>query len=225
MATDALLLDFDGLICDTERAAYRSWAMLYARHGLKFPDEVWAAIAGRPTGESYAARDVAERLGRDLSAEELAERRRDKARLADAEPLRPGIAQLLESAAQREIPCAVVSSARRDWVFGHLRRLAVLDRFTVVVTGEQVKAHKPAPDLYLLALDLLEVGPRASLALEDSPVGVAAAKAAGLTCVAVPSAHGARAALIMADLVLDSLEQFAVPDDPVQLTHAEVTSA
>jgi beta-phosphoglucomutase-like phosphatase (HAD superfamily) len=113
---DALLLDFDGLICDTERAAHRSWESFYERHGLAFPDEVWAAIAGRVTGESYAAGDLGGRIGRELSDAELAERRREKSRLADAEPLRPGVARLLGAAARRGIRCAVVSSANPEWV-------------------------------------------------------------------------------------------------------------
>ncbi|MGV9881764.1 HAD family hydrolase [Streptomyces sp. NPDC003006] len=223
MTTDTFLLDFDGLVCDTERAAHQSWELLYDRHGQVFPPDVWGAMAGRATGESYAAQDLAGRLGRDLSAGELAERRREKARLADAEPLRPGVAQLLDSAAHRGIRCAVVSSSHQDWVLGHLERLQVLDRFTAVVTGEQVQARKPAPDLYLRALELLGAGPDTSLAFEDSPIGVAAAKAAGLTCVAVPGARGTRAALTAADLVLDSLEQLERFDVPSMT--AKVTSA
>ncbi|WP_328665427.1 HAD family hydrolase [Streptomyces sp. NBC_00328] len=218
MPTDTLLWDFDGLICDTERAAYRSWELLYARHGQVFPDEVWEAMAGRATGESHAAQDLAGRLGRDLSVEEMTERRAVKARLADAEPLRPGVARLLENAGRRGIRCAVVSSSDGDWVRGHLERLRVLDRFTLVVTGEQVEARKPAPDLYLRALDLLGTGPDTGLALEDSPIGVAAAKAAGLTCVAVPGARGVRTELIKADMVLDSLEQLERFDVPRKTT-------
>lgn len=220
MPADTLLLDFDGLICDTERAAHRSWELLYDRHGLVFPDEVWNAMAGRASGEAYAAQDLSGRLGRALSAAELAERRAEKARLADAEPLRPGVARLLESAALRDIRCAVVSSSDRHWVLGHLERLTVRERFAEVVTGEQVEARKPAPDLYLRALGLLGAGPETSLAVEDSAVGVAAAKAAGLRCVAVPGARGTRPAVAAADLVLDSLEQLDVPRNTAKVASA-----
>ncbi|MFI9154153.1 HAD family hydrolase [Streptomyces sp. NPDC053367] len=210
----AVLMDFDGLLCDTERAAHRSWHNLYGRHGLAFPDEVWTAMMGRATGESYAAEDLARRLGRALTPSELQERRRDKHRLASAEPLRPGVARLLEHAADQGIACAVVSSSERDWVHGHLRRLGVLDRFTEVVTGEQVRARKPAPDLYLRALELLGAAPADCVALEDSATGVTAAKAAGLRCVAVPGARGSRSGLTAADLVLDSLEHISTTKIP-----------
>ncbi|MFF7338187.1 HAD family hydrolase [Streptomyces sp. NPDC008163] len=205
----AVLMDFDGLLCDTERAAHQSWQNLYGRYGLAFPDEVWSVMMGRATGESYAAQDLSRRLDRDLTASELQERRRDKQRLASAEPLRPGVARLLESAGSQGIACAVVSSSERTWVHGHLERLQVRERFDHVVTGEQVRARKPAPDLYLRAMQLLDAGPDGCLALEDSATGVAAAKAAGLRCVAVPGARGSRSGLDAADLVLDSLEHLS----------------
>lgn len=212
MSTQALLLDFDGVICDTERAAHGSWEMLYARHGFEFPGDVWAAMLGHSQGESYAIRDLAQRLGRDPSLEELLERRRTKARLANAEPLRPGIARLLARAAQRSIRCAIVSSSGSTWVLGHLERLGVREHFAFVVTGEQADAPKPAPYLHLRALELLRTARANSVALEDSPVGVAAAKAAGLFCIAVPGAWGHRDALGAADIVLDSIEEFTFPD-------------
>ncbi|WP_405754042.1 HAD-IA family hydrolase [Streptomyces sp. NBC_01020] len=218
LTAQALLLDFDGLICDTERAAHLSWENFYGRHGLVFPDEVWAAMTGRASGESYAADDLAGRLGRALTPEELAERRADKARLAGAEPLRPGVARLLDGARRQGIPCAVVSSSDRAWVRGHLERLGVIDRFAQVVTGDQVHARKPAPDLYLRGLELLGTRPEDGLALEDSATGVAAAKAAGLRCVAVPGERGSRRTLGEADLVLASLEHLT----PTK--HQEVTS-
>ncbi|MGW5096229.1 HAD family hydrolase [Streptomyces nodosus] len=205
----AVLMDFDGLLCDTERAAHQSWRNLYGRYGLEFPDEVWTAMMGRATGESYAVEDLSRRLDCALTARELQERRRDKHRLASAEPLRPGVARLLESAGRQGIVCAVVSSSERAWVQGHLERLGVWDRFAEVVTGEQAQARKPAPDLYLRAMELLGAGPDDCVALEDSATGVAAAKAAGLRCVAVPGARGSCSGLDAADLVLDSLEHFS----------------
>ncbi|WP_405915760.1 HAD family hydrolase [Streptomyces sp. NBC_00728] len=219
----ALLWDFDGLVCDTERSAHRSWETLYGRHGLDFPDTVWAVMTGRASGEVHAIRDLSVRLGRDLTERERAERRADKARLANEEPLRPGVAALLERAARHGVPCAIVSSSPAAWVLGHLERLGVADRFALVVTGDQVEARKPAPDLYLRALELLGRPADTCLALEDSPLGVAAAKSAGLACVAVPNAMGTPAPLAAADLVLDSLEHLERLDIPVRTT--KVTAA
>lgn len=211
IAVDALLLDFDGLICDTERAAHRSWVTLYGRYGLSFPDAVWAAIVGRASGAAIAAQDLAQRVGYDLGAGALRLRLREKALRAQAEPLCPGVRQLLESAAHERIPCGVVSSSPQAWVRAHLKRLGVFECFTVIVTGEQVEAGKPAPDVYLRALRLLGVDAGRCVAFEDSPIGVASAKAAGVRCVAVPGATGDRSGLLHADLILDSLEHFTIP--------------
>ncbi|MGW2254623.1 HAD family hydrolase [Kitasatospora sp. NPDC001660] len=206
----ALLFDFDGLICDTERAARRSWDELYTRHGLEFPPGLWAAMSGRPTGEALAARDLGERLGRELTPHELRERRAAKSRLAAAEPLRPGVAALLAEATGAGIPCAVVSSADAHWVRTHLARLDVLDRFADLVTGERAAAHKPAPDLYLTALSAMGVTAARALAFEDSAVGVAAAVAAGIACVAVPNGADDPPPLTGAAAVLASLEDFTL---------------
>ena len=85
---DALFLDFDGLICDTERAARRSWEECYRELGMTFPAQLWEQMAGRPDGESVAVADLSGRLGRPV-ADALRDRRlRRKQALCAAEPLR-----------------------------------------------------------------------------------------------------------------------------------------
>lgn len=207
-APAAILLDFDGLLCDTERAAFRSWQELYRRLGHEFPPRVWAGMCGRSTGAQIALADLAGRLGRPASSADRAWRQRRKAELADQEPLRPGVAELLRAAAQRGIAAAVVSSSSREWVHHHLRRLGVLPLLATVVTGDDAARHKPAPDLYLAALGRLGVAATGAVAFEDSAAGVRAALAAGLRCVAVPGAVGDREALSAAHLVLDDLAGF-----------------
>jgi HAD superfamily hydrolase (TIGR01509 family) len=81
----------------------------------------------------------------------------------------------------------------------------VADAFDAIVTSDDVAHPKPAPDLYLLACERLGVDPTDALALEDSPSGIAAAKAAGLTCIAVP--QYAETDVSAADRVIDSLEE------------------
>ncbi|OLF17239.1 HAD family hydrolase [Actinophytocola xanthii] len=201
-----LFLDFDGLVCDTESAARRSWAELYARLGHELPARLWARMAGRSSGHELAAADLAARLGRPVTDAELTWRAGRKRELADAEPLRPGVADLLDSARERGLGLAVVSSSARSWVLGHLARLGVGDRFAVVVTGDDEPRHKPAPDLYRHALTATGLAAAEVVAFEDSPSGVAAALAAGLRCVAVPNGAAPPAAeLGRATLVLPTL--------------------
>lgn len=206
-----VLLDFDGLICDTERAARQSWVDLYARHGLTFPVSVWHRMVGRAAGERAAIDHLAHCLGRPVTPAELSWRRDRKRELANREPLRPGVSGLVDAAARRGVPVAVVSSSSLSWVDGHLTRLGMRSRLAFLVTGEDAVRHKPAPDLYLAALSRAGLPAGAALAVEDSASGVRAARRARIRCVAVPSCGcGAcrRTHLGTADLVLDSLAQF-----------------
>jgi len=91
-------------------------------------------------------------------------------------------------------------------VNGHLERLGLRHFFDEVVTVEQVDAAKPAPGLYLRAIELLGVEPGDAIAVEDSPNGVQSAEAAGLYCVAVPGPMTRTLCFEAADAVLPSLD-------------------
>ncbi len=208
----ALLLDFDGLICDTERAAYRSWVAEYASHGLTFPTPLWRTMMGRDDGEDLALDHLAERAtGGRLAVERIrVRRRRLKTHLSAQEQLRPGVAAVLDGAARAGVPVGVVSSSPSTWVETHLRRLGVLDRFAMLVTGDLGVPRKPAPDLYLHALAKLAVPAEEAVAIEDSAVGVRAATAAGIRCVAAPNAVGTAEGSERAWLVLATLEELGL---------------
>jgi putative hydrolase of the HAD superfamily len=98
----------------------------------------------------------------------------------------------------------LASNSPRRLVDAALETANLTDAFDTIVTSDDA-AHKPAPDIYLLACERLGVSPGEALALEDSASGVAAAKAAGLTCIAVP--QFAEIDVSAADRVIDSLEE------------------
>jgi HAD superfamily hydrolase (TIGR01509 family) len=205
----ALFFDFDGMVCDTESAARRSWEELYTRLGHSLPGEVWARMAGRSNGHEVATSDLATRIGRPITTAELAWRGARKLALANEEPLRPGIADLISAAQERGLRLAVVSSSGAAWVRPHLTRLGILHHFDPVVTGDDEPRHKPAPDLYFRALSETGLAAVDVVAFEDSPSGVAAATTAGLRCVAIPNGAGGNPAdLQLATLVLRTLAGF-----------------
>ncbi|MDP9468017.1 MAG: HAD-IA family hydrolase, partial [Chloroflexota bacterium] len=117
---------------------------------------------------------------------------------------RPGALELVERLRGR-VPLGLASNSPRRLVDAALRTAGLTDVFDAIVTADDVARAKPAPDLYLLACERLGVAPGEALALEDSASGVAAAKAAGLTCIAVP--QFAEADVSAADRVIDSLEE------------------
>lgn len=196
MALRALLFDFDGLILDTETSTFESTREAFANHGVELSREWWQGIIGgadHPHWLDVLSARLAEANSFDASARLAATRAardRRKLELLEAEVVLPGVEALLEEAAGEEMRCAVVSSSPASWVIPHLERLGLAHRFEVVVCRDDVDGDrartKPAPDLYLVALERLRVAPEEAVALEDSPQGVVAANAAGLRCVAVP---------------------------------------
>jgi beta-phosphoglucomutase-like phosphatase (HAD superfamily) len=201
----ALVFDFDGLILDTESAEYASWCEIFAEHGRELRLEEWSVGIGTQKGfDPYGHLEAL--IGRPVVRDEIHPRMR--ARLLDLvaqEVVKPGVVSYLDDAARLDLKIGLASSADRDWVTGHLSRLGLLDRFhTIQCWGEGLRP-KPAPDLYLAAVKALGVEPREAIALEDSPNGLAAARAAGLYCVAVPSGPTKALDFSQADLILPSL--------------------
>lgn len=120
----------------------------------------------------------------------------------------PGVSHLIRECRQRRLPKAVASSSLRSWVDLKLEALGLQDAFDAVLGGDEITHGKPAPDIYLLAAQRLGVPPAECIAIEDSPVGIAAAAAAGTYTVAVRTYSTRNLDLGQAHTILDSLESF-----------------
>jgi HAD superfamily hydrolase (TIGR01509 family) len=213
----ALILDFDGLIVDTETPAYESWRQVYAEHGQELGLELWLGSLGTNHGFDSLAHLLDLIVAADPQARPdhaaLAERRRMlKHELSRGRPLLPGVMSLLDQAGAAGMPCAVASSSSRRWVEGWLVEHAILERFVCTRTADDVVLTKPAPDLFLQAAECLGRPPAECLVFEDSPNGILAARAAGMRVVAVPGPVARLAALPPADLRLASLEAMSLTE-------------
>jgi len=208
-AAPAFIFDFDGLLVDTESTALRAWREQFAVHGLVFPLEVWHRYIG--TQGSQQAMLAAVRSGgiEFDDTELLAEWRERHNGIVREEFLREGVEAFLDAAAAAGSKLAVASSASRDWLDENLDRLAIRDRFAAVCARDNGRV-KPAPDIYLAALAALGGTAANAVAFEDSPNGIAAAKAAGLYCVAVPNPVTADLPLDQADLRVGSFAELTV---------------
>lgn len=201
----AVVFDMDGLLLDTETLWERSESELFRRHGQEFTREDQLAVMG--TGIEFSARYYAERLGERL---ERGPALIDEMHGYMLEALqrevraRPGAVELVERL-RGQVPLGLASNSARLLVDAALATARLGDAFDAIVTAEDVEHAKPAPDLYLEACARLGVSPADALALEDSAPGIAAAKAAGLTCIAVP--QFAETDVSIADRVIDSLEE------------------
>lgn len=201
----AIVFDFDGLILDTEGPVYRSWLEVYEAHGEELPFERWVQIVGSTTIGFHPQHHLEERLGRPLPQQVLEQRIGRRTELVLAEKVLPGVVELIDAAREAGMKLGVASSSTAEWVTGHLARLGILDRFDCVRCRDDVVKAKPEPDLYLAVLECLGVTAGEAFAIEDSPNGVAAAKSAGLRCVAIPNPITSGLDLTRADLVVASL--------------------
>jgi HAD superfamily hydrolase (TIGR01509 family) len=209
MQIRAFLFDFDGLILDTELASRAGWELLYREHGHELPTDLWATVVGTTHAPFDPMAHLEELVGEPLEREALNDRRyAHEIALIEAEELRPGIGEYLAAARRNGLKRAIVSSSPRGWVDMHLERLEEAVGWDAICTADRNPARaKPAPTLYLEALEALGVAANEAVAFEDSPNGVLAAKAAGVFCVAVPNEVTRDLGLedAGADLVLDSL--------------------
>lgn len=186
---DAVVFDCDGILLDTERCWSESETALFRRYGKEFTPEAKLAMIG--TSISAASLVLEELLEQPGRARELAAELTEltaEVMARDARPL-PGVEALVEELAGT-LPIAVASNTHRDLLTIALDTAGMLGWFDAVVAGDDVAEPKPAPDIYLRACELLGVEPHRALALEDSPSGVAAARAAGLHVVGIPSFPG-----------------------------------
>ena len=207
MPIRAFLFDFDGLVVDTETASRAGWEWLYRKHGFELPQERWATLIGTIGAPWDPMRHLEQLVGAPVDDEELnALRREHELSLLEAEDLRPGILEYIAEAERRGLKRAIVSSSSNRWIDMHLSRLEhAVGWDAIVAANHDVARAKPRPDLYLEALELLDVPAQDAIAFEDSPNGVRAARAAGVFCVAVPNEVTTSLGLDEADLVLESL--------------------
>jgi HAD superfamily hydrolase (TIGR01509 family) len=215
MTIRALIFDFDGLILDTETPDVEVWRAIYAEHGQAYPIERWSQIIGGWGNSDFDPADALQDLvGKPLDLRALRERyRRESDAMILRAPVLEGVREILAAARRLGLRCAVASSSELGWVKPHLERLGLRDQFETITTGDDVPSGrtKPHPDVYLKALEALQLGAGEVLALEDSPNGARAARAAGLRVVGVPNPVTAPLR-IEADLLLRSLKDLSLEE-------------
>ncbi len=203
----AFVFDLDGVLVDSESLQLAAWQRYVQTFGKSLPADLLPRLFGRRLVD--AARVIVEELHLPVSPEDAA-RRRDELFLSSLPGnVRPmaGARELVAALQERQRTLGLATSGHRRYVDLVLRELGLAGAFAAVVTGDDVRRGKPAPDCYRLVCARLGYPPERCVAIEDAPLGVAAAKAAGLRCLAVPNAHTAHLdGFQQADAVLPGLD-------------------
>jgi HAD superfamily hydrolase (TIGR01509 family) len=204
----AVVFDMDGVLLDSEPLHHLVVNELLAEHGVRVDDALYRRYLGTTLEDTWA--DLIHRFGLPGTVADY----RDRYDAAILEAYRrhavpaPGALDLVQGLRARGVKLAVASSSRTAWVETALARLGLAAAFAAVVTGDMVTRGKPAPEIYLLAAQRLGVAPERCLAIEDARAGVAAARAAGMTVVAVRTPYTDGLPFAGAERVLDALTEF-----------------
>jgi HAD superfamily hydrolase (TIGR01509 family) len=207
----AVIFDNDGLTLDTEHTWTRAESALYARYGTEFTLDHKREMLG--TSGEKSALTMERHLDQPGRGDELRVELRELVHAeldgTGVEPM-PGAVELIEALRGSGTPIGLATNSGREFATRALRAAGIYEHFDAVVSAEDVARPKPAPDVYLAAAAAVGAAPEECVALEDSETGAAAAKAAGMTVIGVPSFPGID--LDAADLVVESLRDGAVWD-------------
>ncbi|MBI2906896.1 MAG: HAD family phosphatase [Chloroflexi bacterium] len=206
-----VLWDMDGVIVDTAPFHFAAWQDSVAEIGVQFSEEDFRRTFGMRN-------DAIVRFikGQDATEGEIwlfVERKEERFRRRIKEsivPL-PGVLPLLEGLREAGFRMAIASSAPLKNVLFIAEALKIREYFQAIVSEQDVTIGKPDPQVFLIAADKLRLPPRCCVVIEDAVVGVRAAKAAGMGCVAVTNTHPGEG-LAEADLVVASLEEVRASD-------------
>ncbi|MSP78826.1 MAG: HAD family hydrolase [Dehalococcoidia bacterium] len=206
--TQAVIFDMDGVLTDSESYYYEAVNVVLAGHGLHLTEKENEVILGLGVKETWMWLVEHFRLTGPLE-QWLATYDREvlpilKAQVTPA----PGLSELVAGFQQRKLRLGLASSSQRNWIEAVLQKVHLPKTFEVIVAGDEVEHGKPDPEIYISAAQQLGVRPEQCLVIEDSPTGIRAGKAAGMTVVAVLTPYTHVLDLSRADHVIASLKDF-----------------
>lgn len=204
----AVLLDLDGTLVDTEGIWWAAEAEVFADLGHVLDDAHRAVVVGGPMSRSVGHLMAVTGISATLAELTVAINNRFEELIIRGAPLMPGARRLLTELAAHGVPAALVSASHRRTIDAMLRSLGP-EHFAFTVAGDEVSRTKPHPEPYLTAAARLGADPAACVVIEDTLTGVASAEAAGCRVVAVPSVVPIEPA--PRRTVVRSLEEVSVP--------------
>lgn len=179
----ALIFDCDGTLADTMPNHYRAWQEALRALGAEFTEQRFYELGGMPTDEII--RTINREGGYDLDVDQThADKEQRYVEMLHSVVEVTAVAEIAR-AHHGKVPMAVASGGIRSVVERTLTATGLLPLFDAVVTADDVKHGKPAPDIFLRAAELLSVAPESCVVYEDGDFGLEAARRAGMRAVDV----------------------------------------
>jgi HAD superfamily hydrolase (TIGR01509 family) len=191
-AASAVIFDLDGTLFDSEPVYRAAFFETLTEQGYAADERFYSTLVGIATPDRAVM--LRRHFGPAFPLAQFIRRyyTRKRRRLEHGIPIMPGALELLEWLAERRVPAAIATSASRATAMLHLSRYQLRGKFAAVITRDDVAQRKPDPAPFLLAAAEMQIRPDCCVAVEDSPSGLAAASAAGMTCLLVPGAPAPR---------------------------------
>jgi len=200
----------DGVLADSEPIYHHAMQLVLKPLGKQISEQQQRDMMGRSIEDTWSYLARAFNLDGPLDALIDAYDQELRRQLALVRETLPGVREVLSALRHRSVPLAVASSSLPEWIDALLGGLKLTTAFDVAVSAREAARPKPAPDVYLLAAARLGVPAERCIAIEDTPTGLASAKAAGMFTIQVRAASTAFPPLEDAGLVLETLHDFSL---------------
>jgi len=206
-----VIFDMDGVLADTGPIHFESWVKMCKEIGVKFTREIFKQTFGQQSSvitqklvgpnidvklvEKWA--NLKEKYYRELVTEKL-------------KPL-PGVIRIINELKSEGFKLALGSSGPPENVELLLTSLRIKNYFDTIITAAEIKKGKPEPDVFLIIAKILNISPKNCIVIEDAPVGIEAAKRAGMISIALTTTHN-KEDLLDAQLVIKDLTEIKIND-------------
>jgi len=203
----AILFDMDGVIVDSEPLHFEAHKKALAQFGIELTLEDYMKF-GVSAGDEALYEKMSELFGVLINKSEISKIKKQFYReiFNEKGKMIPGVLEALRTFSKK-YKLAVVSSGSMNAIEFVLEKLDIKNYFNLIVCGEDAKRAKPFPDLYLKAIELLSLEKESCVAIEDSETGIAAAKDAGIKCIAIPNEFTKNQDVSRADMILSSIKE------------------
>ncbi len=200
----AVLFDMDGVLIDSETHHIKAMQQILKE---ELDLEVDAEEIGQFSGLTYI--EKLKKIGIKNNIEKLSKKTNNRyiQIIRKQIKLSPGTRDLLEIISKTNLKSALVTASNKEQTNLILEKTRSKKYFDIVITGNDVKNRKPDPECYMLAAKKLDLRPKECVVIEDSIVGLTAAKEAGMKCIARPTPYIKRGDFSKADMIINSLEE------------------